>query len=1052
MAENAPVCSECGAELPPRARYCPQCGARAADAPAPAAAAATGERRPVAVLFADLAGFTRLTSEADAEEVHRLLGRYFEIVDGIVVRAGGTVDKHIGDATMAVFGAPVAHGNDVERAVRAACEIHEAMAALSDEVGRKLATHVGIASGEVVAASTGSAVRADYTVTGDAVNLASRLEELAGEAETIVSDDVRAALGSRLDAESRGTVAVRGFAREVPVWRVRGLNAPAAASQRLVGRARERARFERLVASMRDEGRGGALLLRGDPGLGKTRLAEELARAASQAGCAVHQASIVDFGAAQGRDAVAALARSLAGVAPGDGGGAARAALDRAVADGRVAGEHEPLMADLTGAPQREGSRFAAMDPATRARGRVEALAETAVRAARLRPAVLVVEDVHWAAPPVLEALASLAERTREHPLALVVTSRRDGDPISGAWPEDRCERLDLEPLSTDEALELARVLVEAQPEMARRCVERAQGNPLFLSQLLQSGADGAALPATIANVVLARLDRLPGDAKATLQAAAVIGVRFDPSLVAALTGRAAGFDEAIARALVRPSGAPDELMFAHALIRDGAYASLLHSARRELHRRAAAWFDGRDPALRAAHLDRAEDPAAAEAYLQAARAAAVALRHEAALALARRGAELEAPRAIRHTLASLEGELARELGDAPASVAAHERALALAADDAERCEAHVGVAAAHRLTSAVEPGLAALDAAEPIAVRLGATRSLARIAYLRGSLDFVRGDAEACARDHARALGYAREAGDEACEAQALSGLADVHYAQGRMVTAHDAFARCVELCDRRGDVRASLTNRCMVGITGMYLCRVDDSLAAIEEARVASREIGHRVAEVMADECAAMVLASAGRFDEARAPAERSLALARRIASRRFAAIDLLILAYAAHHAGDRPRARELLDEAWAMCVEIGVGFGGPIALGAKALMTDSAAERRDAIARGERMLDAGSLSHNHLWFRRDAIDASLAAREWGEARRHAAALERYAAAEPLPWSDFFVARARALADAGRGRPDPAALRAVRDRGAALQLSGGLPALDEAIASSPC
>ncbi|MBP8007098.1 MAG: hypothetical protein KA019_01325, partial [Burkholderiales bacterium] len=200
VGESAHACGECRAELPPQARFCPQCGARVADAapPAPSAGApAGGERRSVAVLFADLAGFTKITSEADAEEVHRLLGRYFEVVDGIVARSGGSVDKHIGDATMAVFGAPVAHGNDVERAVRAACDIHDAMAALSAEFGRTLATHVGVASGEVVAASTGSAVRADYTVTGDAVNLASRLEELAGAGETIVSDDVRAALGSR---------------------------------------------------------------------------------------------------------------------------------------------------------------------------------------------------------------------------------------------------------------------------------------------------------------------------------------------------------------------------------------------------------------------------------------------------------------------------------------------------------------------------------------------------------------------------------------------------------------------------------------------------------------------------------------------------------------------------------------------------------------------------------------------------------------------------------------------------------------------------------------
>ena len=159
------ACPECNAALPLQARFCAQCGARVTVAPGPIA----GERRPVAILFADLAGFTKLTSELDAEEVHRLLGRFFEVVDGIVARLGGTIDKHIGDATMAVFGAPVAHGNDVERAVRAACDIHDAMAALSTEFGRPLATHIGVANGEVVAASIGSAVRAYYTVTGDAV-------------------------------------------------------------------------------------------------------------------------------------------------------------------------------------------------------------------------------------------------------------------------------------------------------------------------------------------------------------------------------------------------------------------------------------------------------------------------------------------------------------------------------------------------------------------------------------------------------------------------------------------------------------------------------------------------------------------------------------------------------------------------------------------------------------------------------------------------------------------------------------------------------------------
>ena len=255
----------------------------------------------------------------------------------------------------------------------------------------------------------------------------------------------------------------------------------------------------------------------------------------------------------------------------------------------------------------------------------------------------------------------------------------------------------------------------------------------------------------------------------------------------------------------------------------------------------------------------------------------------------------------------------------------------------------------------------------------------------LNPPVQFVRGDTGACARHHERSLAHAREAGDDECEAQALSGVADALYAQGRMASAHDAFAGCVELCDRRGNLRFSLMNRCMIGITGAYLCRLRESLVAIDEARVAARDIGHRVAEVMTGECAGLVLVDAGLFREAREPLEHSLALARRIASRRFAALDLALLGCIAWHDGDGEGARRLLDESWTMCEEIGTRFAGPIVLGMMARVAADDAGRRAAISRGEAMLDDGAMAHNHFWFRRDAIDASLAAGDFDAAERY-------------------------------------------------------------------
>ena len=195
----------------------------------PAAAAIAGERRQVTVLYADIAGYTKLSAELGAEETHALLNRYFEAVDAIVEGYGGSIDKHIGDNVMAVFGAPTAHDDDPLRAVRAALDIHQRMATLSDDLGHELQAHVGIASGQVVASGTGSDAHREYTVTGDSVNLASRLQDQAAPGETLVSDALHHAVAAAVDCEPLGEVAVRGL--DAPVRLRRPARTPPRASR-----------------------------------------------------------------------------------------------------------------------------------------------------------------------------------------------------------------------------------------------------------------------------------------------------------------------------------------------------------------------------------------------------------------------------------------------------------------------------------------------------------------------------------------------------------------------------------------------------------------------------------------------------------------------------------------------------------------------------------------------------------------------------------------------------------------------------------------------------
>lgn len=1050
MTSDANECASCRGALPANARFCPSCGTPVAERGG-ATQAPAGERRQVAILFADLTGYTRMSSGRDAEDVHRVLTRYFELADGAIERAGGTIDKHVGDAVMGVFGAPVAHGNDIERALRAALDIHAGMAAIVDAAGLPLAAHIGVASGEVVAATTGSDAHRAYTVTGDAVNLAARLTDLAKAGETAISDDVHRAVAAQVEVEPLGDVAIKGLASPQRVWKLRALHSAAAARVPLVGRDRERRRFAAMLAEVARSGRGALVLVAADPGMGKSRLAEAFMATALAEGAYCHSATVLDFGAGQGEDAVYALVCALLDVPPHSNAAVRRDALAQALAQGRVGGEHEPCLADLVAVPQLPGSVYEAMDNDARREGKRMALADVLARAAARAPCVLLVEDVHWASPWVVECLREIAACTGDHRVVLVMTTRREGAAFAEPWPADRTTRFDLAPLADNDALALARIHFATSPDLARRCVDRAQGNPLFLLQLIRSGTDDDAVPASIQSVVLARLDRLPPADKRALQAAAVIGQRFSLDLLRALIGNAS-YDaaEPADRDLVHPAGdEPGVFVFSHALIRDGAYASLLHSARRELHRAAAAWFAERDVVLHARHLDRAEYPGAAEAYLAAAHAETAALRTDAAVALAQRGGEITAPAAVRCALALLEGDLLRDLGDAPASIAAFERAREYAPDDAARCRSWIGIAAGHRSTSDIAAGLAALDAAAPLAASSALAVESSRICYLRGSLHFVAGDVDACRRAHEAALEWALRAGDAECEAHAQSGVADALYAQGRLLSSLAAFARCLEACERAGLARFALPNMAMHAFIDAYHGHVRQALERLERLHARATEMHHGYARTMADEVAGWILAACGRYDEARVPLERGLALSRAMGLRRFEVGCMCNMVRVLWHEGDREGARRLAGETWTLCERIAPRFAGPNALALIALTAATDSERAAALAQAERLLADGCIAHAHLDFHVVAIDLALEAQRWDEALRHADALEAYARAEPLAWSECFVARGRALAAAGRGDGDRVALEACRRDAIRFGFDSAVPRIERALAA---
>ena len=985
-----------------------------------------GERRQVTILFADICGYTSLSSELDAEVTHSLLSAYFRSVDAIIENFGGSVDKHIGDSVMAVFGAPVAHSNDPERAVRAALAIHEAMPRVSGEVGHAVKVHIGVASGQVVASQVGS--ENHYTVTGDSANLASRLTDEAAAEETYLSSAVRQAVGSSCRTESLGEMELKGIPDPVRIFRLLSFEtAPAGHDDRpFVGRHTELQQFSALLDACGETQTGYAIYLRGEAGIGKSRLTEEFQRRAVGRGFRAHRVLVLDFGAGKGQDAIRSLVRSLLSVPPpferNDRIAAARAAVE----SGIVRKNQAPFLNDLLDLDQtpEELSLYNAMDNARRNRGKRETVASLVGNRAQSTSLFLIVEDVHWADEIVLGHLAELARTIADLPAILVMTSRIEGDPLDEGWRASigstQFVTFDLKPLRRSDALALAAEFFDVANQFAMSCVERADGNPLFLEQLLR-GAETAAengVPGSVQSIVQARMDALEPADKLALQAASILGQRFSLDALRHLIdngGYTCG--KLIERYLVRPDG--EAFLFAHALVREGVYSSMLAPRRGELHGRAADWYRKRDAVLHAEHLDRAGDPSAADAYADAAIAQAETLRYETAASLARRGAELTRDSAKLCRLECMLANALLNIGATEDAIATYRQATGHAGDDEQLCTAWMGLASALRIADQQEDALEALQHAEEPALRSDLLAEQAHIHYLRGNLYFPLGRVSECLSEHETSYRLARRVGSLEAEARALSGLGDAHYLQGRMIAAFDSFKACVRLAEEQGYGRIAVANRHMVGWSRLYMMEfreaLDDGMAAAGMAA----QVSQRRAEVGGLLLVGAVSNKMGNIDAAAEYIEKGIVQAQKIGSGNFLSNMLWELSRIRTRQGDLEMARRVVQEALDTAREFAMTFVGPAILATWAALAQDGKARHEALREAEAILDSGCVAHNYFWFAETAIDDALANREWDRAERYARMLEDYMRHQPLPWGTFMVERGRVLAAWNRDGP---------------------------------
>jgi class 3 adenylate cyclase/tetratricopeptide (TPR) repeat protein len=586
------ICPACGEENPPRFRLCGFCGT-------PLQAAPSAEvRKTVTILFSDVAGSTAMGEKLDPESLREVMGRYFAVMSAAIERHGGTVEKFIGDAVMAVFGLPQAHEDDALRAVRAALDMRTGLDALNEDLERRygvtMANRTGLNTGEVV---TDEAAGNQRLATGDAVNVAARLEQAAPAMETLLGALTHALVRDAVEVEAVEPLELKGKSERVPAYRLLGLaSRERAAATPLIGRADELGALRAAAAAAGADGSGRLVTVVGEAGVGKSRLLREFTDG-REGSATVIRGRCLPYGEGITFWPIAEAVRAAAGITDADPIAAAREKVLRlAGGDAEVAERVESAIGLVPAV-------FAVEETFLGVRRLFEILAADG-------SLVVVLDDVHWAEPTLLELVADVVERV-DRPCLVVATARPEYLDREDAVPDGpRAARIMLERLGADAAAAMAEQLLgeaRVDPATVARIVTASDGNPLFVEQMaamLDEHVPGTELdvPPTILALLAARLDRLAQPERAVLEPAAVAGLTFPRAAVTELVadGDREHVPERLSsverRRFIRSHAAvmgdPNSFQFEHILVRDAVYRRLLKRTRAQMHERFVAWAD----------------------------------------------------------------------------------------------------------------------------------------------------------------------------------------------------------------------------------------------------------------------------------------------------------------------------------------------------------------------------------------------------------------------------------------------------------------------------